>query len=61
MKLGERIIRYRARNDLTQAQFAQACNVSRQTIFLIEKYNVGVTALTRAKIELVIGKEEKEE
>ena len=57
MELRERITQFRAENNLSQEKFAKMCNVSRMTIFMIEKYNASTTALTRAKIELVVGKE----
>ena len=61
MTLGDRMIRYRAENNLTQSQLAALCKISRPTVCMIEKYGTNATALTRAKIELVIGEEEKEE
>lgn len=60
MELGKRILRFRAEHDLSQQDFADKCKVSRQTVFMIEKYNIKITELTRKKIELIIGKEEGE-
>ncbi len=59
MELRERILQFRAKNDLSQQEFAYMCKVSRQTIFMIEKYNINITSLTRSKIELVLGKGEE--
>ena len=58
MGLGERILKFRAKNDLSQKTLAEMCKVSRQTIFMIEKYDIRIAPLTQEKIELVIGKEE---
>lgn len=60
MTLGQRLLDYRAKNDLSMAELAEKCKISKQTIFLIEKYDANVTPLTRSKIELVIGAEKKE-
>lgn len=60
MELGKRILNYRAEHDLSQKDFADMCRVSRQTIFMIEKYDIHITSLTLKKIELVIGKEDGE-
>ncbi len=57
MTLGERVLRFRAQNDLTQTEMAERCRVSKQTIFNIEHYDVSIAPITREKIELVIGKE----
>ena len=59
MELGERILKFRAENDLSQKGFADMCKVSRQTVFMIEKYNIRIAPLTLRKIELVIGKAEE--
>lgn len=60
MTLGERILKYRATNDLSMHALAKMCRVSKQTIFLIERHNAKPSALTLAKIELVIGKEKED-
>ena len=57
MSLGKRLLRFRAENDLSQTELAKMCNVSKQTIFMIEKYDIKIAPLTREKIELVVGKE----
>ena len=60
MTLGERVLKFRAAHDLTQQAMADMCKVSRQTIFMIEKYNIRIAPLTLRKIELVIGKTKEE-
>lgn len=59
MTLGERILKFRAENNLSMDALAKMCKCSRQTIFMIEKYNIRIAPLTLQKIELVIGKEEE--
>ncbi len=58
-KLGERMVRYRAQNDLSQAELAERCNLSLQTINSVENGLQSASKLTIAKIEIVIGKEEE--
>ena len=58
MTLGKRLIRFRAENNLSQQKLADMCKVSKQTIFMIEKYEIRISTLTKEKIELIIGKEE---
>ena len=60
MTLGKRLIRFRAENNLSQQKLADMCKISKQTLFMIEKYEINISPLTREKIELVIGKERKE-
>lgn len=57
-KLPDRILEYRAKENLSQAAFAKRVGVSVQTINSIENGAQEPGKLTRAKIELVIGKEE---
>lgn len=54
MTLGEKIIKYRAKHNLTQAEFAQKAGVSTQTIYLIESDLQNPKKITIAKIELVL-------
>lgn len=56
-KLPDRILEYRARQNLSQAAFAKRVGVSVQTINSIENGSQEPGKLTKAKIELVIGKE----
>ena len=60
MTLGKRLIRFRAENNLSQQKLADMCRISKQTLFMIEKYDISISPLTREKIELVIGKEKEE-
>lgn len=56
--LANRLILYRAKNRLTQAQLADLCGVSGQTISCIERGYQKPNKVTLAKIELVIGGED---
>ena len=58
MTLADRIKKYRCDNLMSQMKFAQACNLSKQTVNSIENGTQEASLLTRAKIEKVIGKEE---
>ena len=58
MKLPDRILEYRAKENLSQAALAKRVGVSVQTINSIENGSQEPGKLTKAKIELVIGKEE---
>lgn len=53
MTLAERILDYRAREDISQAEFAVRAGVDRTTIIKAEKGG-NVTRLTAAKINLVL-------
>ena len=57
MTLAERMVQYRAKERLTQAEFAQKCGLSGQTITTVERGIQTPSRVTVAKIELVIGKE----
>lgn len=52
--LGERIVEYRAKHNMTQAEFAEAAKLSTITILMIENDRHKPTRLTQAKIELVL-------
>ena len=54
--LGSRMIEYRARNSLSQAQLAQRVGVSVMTINMVERGLQTPSRLTREKIELIIRK-----
>ena len=54
MKLSDEILRYRAQNNISQAEMANRCNVTKQTIFNIEHEAQEPTRLTEAKIRLVL-------
>lgn len=57
MNLGERIIKYRAKERISQQEFADRVGVTKQTIYAIEKGIQEPSKVTIAKIELVIGEE----
>lgn len=57
MKLSQEILKYRAVHNISQQEMANRCNVTKQTIFNIEHEIQDPTALTQAKIRMVIGKE----
>lgn len=56
--LSEMIVRYRAKHNLNQDEFAIRCGLTKQTIGAIESGRHGITKLTRAKILNVIEQEE---
>ena len=58
--LANRIVRYRAKHDLNQDQFARECGLTKQTIGAIESGRHGITKLTEAKIVQVLEKEMEE-
>lgn len=59
MTLQERMIEYRAKERITQSELAERCGLSYQTLNSIEQGKKDPSKVTRAKIELVIGKEAK--
>ena len=62
MSLKERIIQYRARHNISQKDFADLCGVDVMTINKIEtEKSKNPTQLTKAKIEMIIRKDESEE
>lgn len=56
--LEERMIEYRAKENISQAELAKRCNVTVQTINAVENCIQKPSNVTRMKIELVIKKEE---
>lgn len=58
MALQDRILEYRAKERLSQADLAKKCGISTQTLNSVENGTQEPGKLTKAKIELVIGKEE---
>lgn len=61
MSLKDRIIRYRAKHNVSQKQFAEMCQMDVMTINKIEtEKSKNPTQLTKAKIEMVLGKDEEE-
>lgn len=59
MTLAERMLKYRAENNLSTKKAAQNAGISDQTWRYVEKELQDATAFTRTKIELVVGKEEE--
>lgn len=58
--LADKIVRYRAKHDLNQEEFARKCGLTKQTIGAIESGRHGITKLTEAKIIQVIEAESEE-
>ena len=56
MTLQERMIEYRAKNDITQRELAEKIGVSVQTINSVENGTQTPSKVTQAKIELLVGK-----
>lgn len=59
MKLSEKILMYRAKNNISQEEMALRCGVTKQTIFNLEHELQSPTNLTKAKINLVLYGENK--
>lgn len=57
MTLAERIIEFRAHNNLTQTEFANMVGVSMLTVWRAEN-GENINKITKSKIEQVIGKVE---
>lgn len=57
--IGDRMLEYRARNKMSQKDFAEKCGISTQTVWTVETHQQKPGRMTIAKIELVIGKEEE--
>lgn len=60
-KIQEDMLKYRARERISQKELAQRCGVTVQTINSVENGLQEPSKLTRAKIYLVIGEEKEEE
>lgn len=61
MTLAERMVRYRAKERISQRQLAERCGVTLQTINSVENETQSPSRVTRMKIELVIGGKEDAE
>ncbi len=57
MTLAERMIEYRAKNNLSQRELAEKVGVSTQSINSYENGTQDPSKVTVAKIELVVGKD----
>ena len=60
MSLQEEMIRYRAKNSMSQAEFAKRCGVTLQTINSVEKGHQNPSRLTEAKIRIAMEESEGE-
>lgn len=58
MTLGERMVRYRAKERISQTELAQRCGVTLQTISNVERGIQDPSRVTVQKIELVISENE---
>ncbi len=59
MTLAERMIEYRAKQNISQGVLAKRCGISKQTVNFVENELQKPSKVTIAKIELVIGKKEE--
>lgn len=59
MKLGDQMLDFRARNNMSQRELAEKAKVGIRAISLIERGLQEPSRLTRRKIELAIGEEEE--
>lgn len=59
MELKDMMVRYRAKNRMTQTDLAQECGVSLQTINSVENGTQTPSKVTEAKIRLVVEEDEK--
>ena len=60
MTLGERMVRYRAKERINQSELARRCGVTTQTVSNVERGIQDPSRVTVQKIELVIGRQEEE-
>ena len=60
MSLADDMLRYRAKNNVSQEKLAEMCGCSKMTINSIENGNTAITKLTETKIRLVIDEIRKE-
>lgn len=60
MRLSDKMVDYRARNNLSIEKAAEMCGISSQTWRYVEKGLQDASRVTVAKIELFIGKEKDE-
>lgn len=57
-KLADRMVMYRAKERISQAELARRCGVTVQTINSVENETQTPSRVTVAKIELVVGGED---
>lgn len=58
MDLKDRMVEYRAKERITQAELAKRAGISIQTVNSVEQGIQTPSKITKAKIELVVGKDE---
>ena len=58
--LAEEMVQYRARHKLSQTKFGELCGVNVMTINFIEREIQKPSALTRAKIRMVLDAEKED-
>lgn len=61
MTLADRMVLYRAKERISQKELARRCGLTLQTVNSVENELQAPTKLTKAKIELVIGQEDKKD
>lgn len=59
MELKDRMLEYRAKNNISQKELASRVGVTLQTINAVEAGTQTPSALTKTKIELIVGKGEE--
>lgn len=60
MALRDEMVLYRAKERISQTEFAHRCGVSLQTICSVEKGQQSPSRVTEAKIRLVLDKDKEE-
>ena len=61
MTLGERMLRFRAKNKLSQAKFAEMCEVTVQTICNVENGTQNPSKLTETRILMAMEGDDESE
>lgn len=59
--LGEKLLRYRAKYNLSQDELAERLKVTKQTIRNIEANKGGITPLTKTKVMMLLEQEAERE
>lgn len=60
MTLQEKMVLYRAKHNISQAELAKKCNLSLQTVHCIESGIQSPSRVTEAKIRLVVDSDKEE-
>lgn len=61
MTLQEKMVTYRAKHNISQAELANRCKLSLQTVHSIESGLQSPSRVTEAKIRLIVDDDDKEE